>query len=262
MNRLQGKVAVITGSSSGLGRTLAIGLANEGAKVMCSDVRREPLEKEPFKPEFSTDALILENGGEAAFHTCDVSSLKACHELVAATVEKYGRLDFIVNNAGVFTRLARLHELDESDWDITLSVNAKGIYNGAHAAITQFLKQGDGGNVINICSVGGIIGLKEESAYVASKYASVGLTKQIAVDYGRDNIRCNGICPNYMNTPMCVDFFANQEFIKSYTDITPLGRTQKTEDVVGSLIFLASEDSAFMTGQLIVIDGGMTARCQ
>lgn len=262
MGRMDGKVAIVTGSSSGLGRTLAVALAEEGAMVMCSDIRKSPLSGEIFESNIDTDDYIEKKGGKAGFQKCDVSSLKQCHNLVEATVKKFGKLDVIVNNAGIFTRLARLHELDESDWDKTMNVNAKGIYNGSHAAITYFLKEGKGGNIVNICSIGGLTGLKEEAAYVASKFASVGLTKQIAVDYGRDSIRVNGICPNYMPTPMCVEFFKNKDFMDSYINITPLGRAQDTKDIVGALLFLATDDSAYMTGQLVVVDGGVTARIQ
>ncbi len=262
MGKLDGKVIIVTGSSSGVGRTIAIAFAREGAKVMCSDIRKVPLEKETFQPGIPTDEFIRSFGGQAAFFKCDVTSLDACHALVAAAVNEFGRLDVIFNNAGVFTKFGRLHELGEYDWDFTVGVNAKGVYNGAHAAITQYLKQGKGGVVINMCSIGGVTALKEETAYCASKFAVAGLTKVMAIDYARDNIRVNALCPNFMATPMCADFFADKSFVDYLEGLTPLGRAQTTEDLIGPLLFLASDDSAYMTGQLLVIDGGITSRIQ
>lgn len=262
MGKFENKVIIITGTSSGVGRIAAIAFAREGARVVCSDIQKSPLPKEPFHPDVDTDDYIRSQGGEALFVQCDVTKLKACRAMVEAAVAHYGKLDVIFNNAGVFTTINRIHEYTEWDWDHTMGVNGKGIYNGCHAAITQFLKQGTGGVIINMCSIGGLTGLKGESAYVASKHAAVGLTRQLAVDYGPDGIRVNGLCPSYMSTQMCVDFFEDPEFVKYFQGITPLGRVQKTEDLIGPLMFLASEDSAYMTGQMLVVDGGITARIQ
>ena len=262
MEKLKDKVIIITGSSSGVGRKAAIAFAREGAKVMCSDIRKDPSEKESYMPGISTDEVIRSFEGQSAFFTCDVTSLKACHDLVAATVKEFGCLDVIFNNAGAFTRFGRLHELDESDWDFTVGVNAKGIYNGAHAAISQYIKQGGGGVVINMCSIGGITALKEETPYCASKFAVAGLTKVIALDYAQDGIRVNALCPSFMYTPMCAAVFDEQTFDNVMGSLTPMGRSQTTEDLIGPLLFLASDDSAYMTGQLLVIDGGITDRIQ
>ncbi len=262
MGKLEGKAVIITGSSSGVGRTIAIAFAREGARVMCSDIRKAPLEKEAYMPGIATDDIIRNFGGKASFFQCDVTSLAACHDLVTAAVNEFGRLDVIFNNAGVFTKFGRLHELGEYDWDFTVGVNAKGVYNGAHAAITQYLKQGGGGVVINMCSIGGVTALKEETAYCASKFAVAGLTKVMAIDYAKDQIRVNALCPNFMATPMCADFFADKNFVNYLNGLTPMGRSQTTEDLIGPLLFLASDDSAFMTGQLLVIDGGITSRIQ
>ncbi len=262
MGRFDGKVVVVTGASSGVGRTVSIAFAREGARVACSDIRKAPMEKEPFLPGVHTDDYIRAQGGEALFVACDVTKLSDCQNMIKTVVEHYGRLDVIFNNAGVFTTINRIHAYSEWDWDFTMGVNGKGIYNCCHAAITQFLAQGGGGVIINMCSIGGLTGLKGESAYVASKHAAVGLTRQLAVDYGPDGIRVNGLCPSYMPTQMCVDFFSDADFCAYFKGITPLGRLQTTEDLVGPILFLASDDSAYMTGQLLVIDGGITARIQ
>src|SRR5713101_3512856 len=166
MGRLDGKVAIVTGASSGIGRAIAIGVAREGAWVVCADIRKDA-RPEGYEEDrqTDTDAVISATGGQALFVKADVTSAQDMANLVRSAVERYGRLDIMVNNAGVFTRLAPIHEKTEDEYDFTMNVNVKGVWNGCQQAIRQFLRQGDGGKIINIVSIAGIIGLANEPAY-------------------------------------------------------------------------------------------------
>lgn len=261
MKRLEDKIAIVTGASSGFGRAIAKGFAAEGAKVVCSDLRPDALEG-GYESDISipTDEAIRKAGGDAIFVKCDVTKLDEVKALVEAAVEKYGKLDIMMANAGTFTVMGKIHEKTEEQYDITMNVNIKGVWNADQQAIIQMLKQGKGGKVINMVSIGGLIGLPNEPAYCASKGAAGNLTRQLAVDYGLDGITVNGLCPNFANTAMCRPFY-EQADIKSYLEgVTPLGRWATAEDIAKLAVFLASSDADYITGALIPIDGGYTAR--
>lgn len=261
MKKLEGKVAIVTGSSSGFGRAIAKAWAEEGAKVVCSDIRQEARPEGYEKDiKLSTDEAIRKAGGEAIFVKCDVTKEAEVKALVDAAVKKYGKLDLIMNNAGVFTHMAKIHECTEEEYDFTMGVNAKGVWNGCKCAITQMLKQGKGGKVINLVSIGGLVGLANEPAYCASKGAAANLTRQLAIDYGPDKITVNGICPNYAPTAMCRDYYDDAGVKKFVEDATPLGRWVTAEEIAKLAVYLASADSDYMTGNLVEIDGGYTAR--
>ncbi|MGA3117413.1 MAG: SDR family oxidoreductase [Syntrophobacteraceae bacterium] len=261
INRLKGKVAIVTGSSSGFGRAIAKAFAAEGAKVVCSDVQKEARTGGYENDiEFSTDEAIRKAGGDAVFVKCDVTKEDEVRALVEAAVQNYGKLDIIMNNAGVFTRMVRIHECTEEEFDFTMGVNCKGVWNGCKQAITQMLKQGTGGRVINLISIGGLVGLANEGAYCTSKGAVANLTRQLAVDYGPDNITVNGICPGYAVTAMCRPYYEVPEIKEDNESTTPLGRWMAAEEVAPLAVFLASDDAGYMTGSLIPIDGGYTAR--
>ncbi|MDR3294870.1 MAG: SDR family oxidoreductase [Clostridiales Family XIII bacterium] len=259
MKRLEGKVAAVTGSSSGFGRAIAIGYAKEGAKIVCADIRKEPLEKEPCEPGVATDDHIRKLGGEAVYVPCDVRSVTQLKQMVGQAVESFGSLDIMVNNAGAFTAFGPLHELNEEDWDVTVDITAKGMFLGCQQAVRQFLKQG-GGVIVNICSIGGVVGLLYETAYCAAKGATFNLTKAVAIDYADKNIRCNGICPNYSATPMSADAFRTPKFRDRVEAMTPMGRWMEISEIVGPAVFLASDESSFVTGHNLVVDGGYTIR--
>ena len=261
MKRLEEKVAIVTGASSGFGRAIAKAFAEEGAKVVCSDLRREAAEG-GYETDIAltTDEAIQKAGGEAIFVKCDVTKVAEVKALVDEAVNNYGKLDIMMANAGVFTFMAKIHEKTEEHYDFTMNVNVKGVWNSDQQAIIQFLKQGNGGKVINLVSIGGLIGLANEPAYCASKGAAANLTRQLAVDYGLDGITVNGICPNFANTAMCRPYY-EQDDIKAYLEqVTPLGRWATSEDVAKLAVFLASSDADYITGALIPIDGGYTAR--
>ena len=261
MGRLEHKVAIVTGASSGIGRAIAIGFARERARVVCADIRKdarpEGYEQDRQK---DTDDVIRENGGDALFVRADVTRGQDVANLVKSAVDQYGRLDIMVNNAGVFTRLAPIHEKTEEEYDFTMNVNAKGVWNGCQQAIRQFLRQGDGGKIINIVSIAGIIGLANEPAYCASKGAAANLTRQLAIDYGPHRINVNAICPNFLPTAMCRPYYTDASIRTTVEEATPLQRWGTPEEIVGPAVFLASDDADYVTGSMLIVDGGYTAR--
>lgn len=261
MGRVDGKVAIITWASSGVGRAIAIGFGDEGARIVCSDIRADA-RPEGYEDDgqMATAEVITTRGGQACFVQADVAHGKGVESLVEQAVERFGRLDIMVNNAGVFTRLAPIHEKTEEEYDFAMVVNAKGVWNGCQQAIRQFLKQGDGGKIVNIVSFAGVIGLPEESAYCASKAAAANLTRQLAVDYGQHGINVNAICPNFLTTAMTRPFHEDQDIKSTVEDITPLQRWGTAQDLVGPAIFLASAESGYVTGSLLMVDGGFTAK--
>jgi hypothetical protein len=258
---LEGKVAIVTGSSSGFGRAIAKAFAQEGARVICSDLRAAAKE-EGFESDISipTHETIQKGGGEAIFVKCDVSKVDEVKTLVDTAVKKYGKLDIMVANAGVFAGLGRIHENTEEQYDFTMSVNCKGVWNSDQQAIVQFLKQGKGGKIINTISMGGLVGLPNEAAYCASKGAAANLTRQLAIDYGKEGITVNGICPNFAATAMTRPAYEDKALKTFVEGLTPLGRWATSEDVARLAVFLASSDADYITGALIPVDGGYTAQ--
>ena len=255
---LAGKVAIVTGASSGFGRGIAVAFARAGMKVVIGDLT-SATESGNFdeSPDLSTEALIARDGGEAAFKVCDVSSAGDCSALVDATVARFGRLDVVVNNAGVW-RGGAFHEIAEADLDACWNVIVKGSWLVAQAAVRRFLVQGDGGNIINIVSTAGIRPHRGQSPYNVAKSAQAGLTRCLALEYASSGIRVNGVCPTYMKTAMSRGGFDNPAFAESVKRVVPLGRWGEIKDVTELAMFLASDNSSFITGALMPLDGGET----
>jgi NAD(P)-dependent dehydrogenase (short-subunit alcohol dehydrogenase family) len=259
-DRLRGKVAVVTGASSGNGRAIARIFAQEGASVMCADLQQQPRSGgSENNPEVPTDELIRACGGEAAFATTEVT----CPDQVVAAVEeamrRYGRLDVMVNNAGIYSGLASLTEEDEATFDRHVATHLKGTWAGSRAAIVQFRRQGDGGRIINVSSVGGLVALAREPGYSASKAAVVNLTRQVALDYGREGITCNAICPGYIVTAMTRSMLEDARIRRSIEDATPCPRLGCPDDIGHAALYLASDEAAFVNGAALVVDGGWMA---
>ena len=256
MAMVAGKVALVTGAGAGIGRATALKFAEEGAKVVISDVNVEGGEE--------TAAMIRKNGGEAIFVKADISSAKDVDNLVAKTVETYGRLDCACNNAGIEGKIAPLVDQPEDNYDRIMGVNAKGTFLCLQAEIRQMLKDG-GGAIVNLASIAGLIGFPGLSPYVASKHAVNGMTKNAALEYGKQGIRVNSICPGGVDTRM-LDSLADQATGGAQSShemmdpLHPIGRIGKPEEMAELIVWLSSPRASFVTGANIPIDGGYVAQ--
>lgn len=258
-SRLKNKVAIVTGGSSGFGRAIAVAFAAEGAKVVIGDLQAEP-SKGGFEaaPNLTAVDEIKEAGGDAAFVRCDVTKPAEVRSLVSNAVEHYGRLDVMMNNAGIYRGGKLAHEFSEADLDACWTVNVKGTWFGCQAAINQFLKQGTGGNIINLVSTAGLQGHPNQSVYNISKGGQANLTRCMAIEYGHRGIRVNGICPTYAKTALTRELFDDKGFDDFFTQSIPLKRWGEAEDIAHLAVFLASDESSYIHGDLVRIDGGET----
>ena len=254
--RLEGKVALISGGARGMGAAEAKLFSREGAKVVIADV----LEAEGRQ----TEAEINETGGDAIFVALDVTKQSDWDAAISRTVEQFGKLDVIVNNAGISSRVS-IEDTTVEEWDRIIDINSKGVFLGTKAAITQMKSQGTGGSVINISSISGNIGQDTvAAAYNASKGAVRIFSKSAAIQYAGDGIRVNTIHPGPIQTPMTqagwegADTFGEQEYVA--TENAPMGRYGKPEEVAYGALYLASDESSYVTGAELVIDGGYTAQ--
>ena len=248
--RLEGKVALISGGARGMGAAEAKLFAREGAKVVIGDI----LESEGRQ----TEAEINEIGGECLFVSLDVTDDSAWEAAVAAAVSRFGKLDILLNNAGIFLG-NRVEETTTDEWDQVMDINAKGVFLGTKHAIPEMRKAG-GGSIINISSVAGLVGNPYSSAYNASKGAVRLLTKSTAIQYAKDGIRANSIHPGVIETPMTQDVVNDPSFRKFRLAANPISRLGQPADIAYGALYLASDESSFVTGSELVIDGGWTAQ--
>ena len=248
--RLDGKVAIVTGASSGNGRAIARRFAEEGASITVADVRKDPrLGGTP------THDLITEAGGDAQFVETDVSSVEDLRNAVDETVAAYGALDVMVNNAGVERQLP-IGEVTEEDYAWLMDINLKGVFFGSQVAIEAMQAQESGGAIINMSSIGGIRGLENSSLYCTSKGGVTNLTRELAVEQGEHDIRVNALNPGFIETAMTME---DGETAEGILEQTPLGRAGQPEEVAEAALFHASDESSFVTGHNLVMDGGFTA---
>lgn len=254
MKRVENKACVVTGAGSGIGKAIAERLAEEGGKVLCVDLKGETA--------IATVEGIRNTGGIAGAYAADVSDPLQVNAFVAKCVELYGKIDVLVNNAGVNIP-GVLHEVPDEVIDKTLNVNVKGPIYGCRAAIPYMLENG-GGSIVNISSVNGLVSEPFLAVYSASKGAIVMLTRGVALDYAKKGIRCNVICPGWVDTPIN---YAHAEMLggleKVYSTIDsfqPIGRPGEPREIAHLALFLASDEASFMTGSVIAADGGMTAQ--
>jgi NAD(P)-dependent dehydrogenase (short-subunit alcohol dehydrogenase family) len=246
-----GKVALVTGASSGIGRATAIAFARVGARVVVTDITVEGGEE--------TVKSIKEAGNEAIFIKTDVSKPSEVEALVNNAISTYGRLDFAFNNAGfITTRVLPMIDYTEAEFDRTISVNLKGVWFCMQYEIRQMLKQG-GGAIVNTASTAGLVGLKFFPAYSASKHGVVGLTRAAALEYAQENIRINAICPGLVKTSMVEEMDKNIEGFKAMCmdpSLTPMGRIAMPEELAEAVVFLCSDKASFVTGHAMSVDGG------
>ena len=255
--RLEGKVALITGAAAavpgelmGFGGAAAHLFVREGAKVVITDVRDDLGE--------AAAAALREAGGDVRYLRLDVTSASQWTSAVETTLSAYGKLDVLVNNAGISVA-ARVEDLSEAEWDAELSVHAKGVFLGTRAAIPA-MRAGGGGSIVNVSSIMGIVGSPDSPAYSAAKGAIRIFTKSTALQYARENIRANSVHPGYADTPLTREAFAPTRVREALLRKTPMRRLGSAEDIAWGILYLASDESAFVTGSELVIDGGMTAQ--
>ncbi len=249
--RLQDKVAVITGAGSGMGRVAAELFAREGAKVVVAE----------FDEAAGTETArrVEEAGGVATFVRTDVSKEADARSMVDHAMATFGRLDVLYNNAGIMPEADHsVIDTDVATWDAVMAVNVRGVFLGCKYAIPQMVEQGSG-SIINIASFVALLGCTvPQDAYTASKGALLSLTRSLAVQYGPKGIRANAICPGPILTPMTEQLFPNEEEKMKRLNRIPLGRFGRAEDIVWAGVFLASDESSWMTGSQFVVDGGIT----
>ena len=249
--RLEGKVALISGGARGQGAAEAKLFAGEGAKVVFGDIL-DDLGKQ-------VEAEIHEVGGEALYIHLDVTNAADWASAVEAAVSRYGRLDVLVNNAGITIR-KNVEDTTEEDWDRIMAINAKGVFLGTKQAIPAMRESG-GGSIVNISSTAGLVGSPYSGAsYAATKGAVRLFTKATAIQYAKEGIRCNSVHPGLLETPMTQDMLADAAHREERTQRIPLGRVGTAEDIAYGVLYLASDESSFVTGSELVIDGGATAQ--
>jgi len=249
-DELTGKIALVTGAGSGIGRASALAFARKGAHVVVADVATEPGEE--------TAQLVEAEGGEATFIAADVSRSEDVEQLIGQVTRTFGQLDFAHNNAGI-VRGGLTHEISESDWSRILDVNLTGVWRCMKHEIVQMLRQG-GGAIVNTASTAGLVGIVERSAYVASKHAVVGLTRVAALEYAQRAIRVNAVCPGVIRTGMTAARYADPEQRARGAESEPIGRWGEPEEVAAAVVWLCSDASSFVTGVALPIDGGWVAR--
>ena len=248
---LEGKVALVTGGTSGIGRDTAVLFAKTGAKVVVAG-RREVEGNETIE-------LIRAAEGDALFVKADVSKASEVEALVQKTVEKFGRLDVAFNNAGIEGVWAPIVRQSEEDWDRTIDINLKGVWLCLKYEIRQMLKQDSGGAIVNMASIMGLIGSAGVAAYSASKHGVIGLTKAAALENAKSGIRINAVCPGFTETPMADRSLRAPAVRKYVLSCHPIGRFGRPMEIAQAVVWMCSDQASFMTGQSLVLDGGFLA---
>ena len=246
MSDFDGKVVIVTGAASGIGRASAIQFAEQGAKVVVADINLAGADE--------TADMI---GDSAIAVQVDVADEQSCQSMVDKTIEVYGRLDIIFNNAGIPGVRAYTADQTTEDWQRVINVNLNGVFYCTRSAIPEMLKTG-GGVIVNTASIDGLTGMGTISHYTAAKHGVIGLTKSCALEYSKQNIRCVAVAPGYINTPMTENIFTDEENAMLMMAI-PLKRSAQPEEVANLVIWLASDKASYVTGSCHTIDGGITS---
>ena len=247
--KFDNKAALVTGAGSGIGRYSALAIAHEGARVMVSDINTEGGEE--------TVQMIQESKGAAHFFQCDVSQTDQIKNLIQATTDKYGRLDYAINNAGISMRPSSTVELDEAEWDRVININLKSVYLCMKYEIPHMQKIG-GGVIINMSSLAGFRGKAGTLAYSASKHGVIGMTKTAALEYAKEGIRINAICPGLTESGMTAGLDQRPELAESLLALIPMGRMGLSQNIADAAVWLCDDTASFITGHVLVIDGGQT----
>jgi NAD(P)-dependent dehydrogenase (short-subunit alcohol dehydrogenase family) len=247
----EGKVALVTGAASGIGRATALAFAREGASVVVADVSEQGNEE--------TARMIAERGGRALAVRCDVTRAEDVKAALDKTIEAFGRLDVAFNNAGVEPRrLVPTAEVEEEEWDRIINIDLRGVFLCMKHEIPRMLQQG-GGAIVNTSSGAGVIGIKGNPAYTAAKHGVIGLTRAAALDYAAQNIRINAVCPGYIDTPMMARFTGGTpEGRAKVISEEPIGRMAQPEEIAATVVWMCSGAASFMVGHALVVDGGQT----
>jgi NAD(P)-dependent dehydrogenase (short-subunit alcohol dehydrogenase family) len=248
---LKGKVGLVTGGTSGIGRETAVLFAKAGAKVVVAG--RRAVEGE------ETIELIRAAGGDGVFVKTDVSKANEVEALVQKAVEKFGRLDIAFNNAGIEGVWSPIVRQSEEDWDRTIAINLKGVWLCLKYEIRQMLKQGGGGAIVNMSSITGLVGAVGVAAYSASKHGVIGLTQTAALENAKTGIRINAVCPGFTETPMSDRVFRAPGVHKYVLSCHPIGRLGRPMEIAEAVLWMCSDRASFMTGQSLVLDGGFLA---
>jgi NAD(P)-dependent dehydrogenase (short-subunit alcohol dehydrogenase family) len=254
--RLQDKVALITGAASGIGKAASIACAQEGAAVLLADTQADPLEE--------LAARLSAEGQRARAVVTDVSRTSEVQHAVATAVREFGRLDVLFANAGI-GHTAELIATTDEEWDRVMAVNAKGVFICCREAVRQMLaQQPAGGSVVLTSSISGLVGIPGQAPYAPSKGAVVEMTRQLAIEYAQRGIRVNCICPGTVETPLLQQALEMAADPQGFLDLLvaghPMGRIGRTEEIAAAVVFLASDEASFITGAILPVDGGYTAR--
>ncbi len=248
---LTGKVAIITGSGSGIGRAIALGVSQAGANVVVTEL--------PGKTDaaIETADLVRKEGKEAISVELDVREINSVNLMVEKVIESFGRVDILVNNAGIIIRKKAI-EILEKDWDCVMDVNLKGLFFTTQSVAREMIKKGSG-KIINISSINGVIGSDERASYTASKAGVINLTRTLAAEWAEYGINVNAIGPTYLLTSLTKSLFEDDDFKEKYFERQSIQRIGRPEDIIGAVIYLASSASDLVTGHTLMVDGGWTS---
>ncbi|EFA79206.1 short-chain dehydrogenase/reductase family protein [Heterostelium album PN500] len=248
---MEGKVVVVTGGASGIGRAICLELAKKNAKVVVADVNS------------SMDTIMLMKQANDSVQVveaiCDISNAEQVNAMVQTAIDQFGRIDCAVNNAGILGMMARIGEYEESMFNKMIDINIKGTWNCIRAQVRAMEKQGAGKySIVNVSSIAGVLAFPYNSAYSCVKHALLGLTKSTAAEYGSSGIRCNAVLPGASDTPMLRSYVPTEEAVAGLKAITPLHRFSDPEEIAKPILFLLSEESSYVTGQNLIVDGGLS----